>query len=236
MVSLAILAGSWSGNAVAQQGSGSPYELHLHVDLPVLALGITGTIAAFAQVPSARCLPSCDRGNINAFDRLVTGNYSEAAQTVADWGVLATLSLPLILNAIDSRFHGYLEDTFVYVQSLLATQTLIQLFKFAVRRPAPLVYGSSAPPDVKSGNDAARSFLSGHTAMSFAAATAFATTFWLRNPDSPWRWLVIGVGALAAGTIGALTIVAGHHFPTDVIAGALTGAAMGAMVPLTHRT
>src|SRR5690606_17799845 len=160
--------------------------------------GLAGTLAALVQVAPPSCLPDCDPDDINGFDRSAVGYYSESAHTIASWGVIGLVVLPVLINALDSQLDGWVEDTVVYTEILLATQAMVQLFKFAVDRPAPFVYGSDAPPSAHESPDASRSFISGHAAMSFAAATAFATTFWHRNPDSPWRWLVIGLGGAAA--------------------------------------
>lgn len=104
-----------------------------------------------------------------------------------------------------------------------------------MRRSAPLVYDPNVPLEVKEDSpDAVRSFYSGHTTTAFTAATAFTVTFWLRHKDSPLRWVVAAISAIAATSVGLLKIEAGYHYPTDVIAGALTGIGVGALVPLLH--
>jgi len=61
------------------------------------------------------------------------------------------------------------------------------------------------------------SFPSGHTASSFAAAMALATFYPNATP------LVFTLAAL----VGASRVHLGHHFPSDVTAGALIGIGMG---------
>jgi membrane-associated phospholipid phosphatase len=113
-------------------------------------------------------------------------------------------------------------------------QALTQLTKVAVGRYAPFVYDDSVPDDIRRNGDSTRSFFSGHTVTAFTAAASFTTTFFLRHSESPWRWVVLGVSAALASTVGVLKIFAGYHFLTDVIAGALVGASIGAAVPLLH--
>jgi hypothetical protein len=158
LVSLALL----SPSAAAAD---SPYELDLRVDLPLLALGGAGSMMAFVEVPAADCLPDCSPEGINALDRTVLGNFSETAYTVANVSLAALLLAPLALDAIDSGGDGWIEDSVVFGQALLLTQALTQLVKFAVRRPAPLVYDPQVPAHVQRGRDASRSFFSGHTSM-----------------------------------------------------------------------
>jgi membrane-associated phospholipid phosphatase len=212
----------------------SPYRLDLRVDLPVLALGAAGSTLALVEVPPAACLPDCEPEGINALDRMVLGNYSETAHTIADVGVIAMLLAPPLLNAFDSGGDGWATDTVVYAEALVLTQALTQIVKFAVRRPAPLVYDPEVPAQAQRSRDASRSFFSGHTSMAFAAASAYTTTFWLRHPDSPMRWVVLGSGLVLGLAIGVLKVEAGYHFWTDIAAGALAGSAIGVLVPMLH--
>ena len=61
------------------------------------------------------------------------------------------------------------------------------------------------------------SFPSGHTAASFAAATALAMAYPSARP----------LLFLSATAVGASRIHLGHHFLSDVIAGGLIGVAIG---------
>lgn len=63
------------------------------------------------------------------------------------------------------------------------------------------------------------SFPSGHAGSSFAAATAICCM----QKGSKWRWLVLAL----AFVMGFTRLYIGIHYPTDVLAGALTGALCG---------
>ena len=192
-------------------------------------------LAGFVGYPPPSCLPRCQPpGNMLGIDDAVVGNYSRPAHSVANVVVLSLLVAPLLLDAADSGLHGWVEDTFVMVETILLTQGLTQVTKSAVSRNAPLVYSSNAAREDLESADAGRSFISGHTSTSFAAATSYAVTFWKRHPHSPWRFAVIGVGEALAVGVGLLKIKAGYHYPTDVVAGALVGAGVGLLVPVLH--
>jgi len=230
LIALAALGSARAAEAEAD----SPFELELKVDLPLISIGAGISLMGFIEVPPPACFPRCDDSAINALDRVALGHYSQGAHSVATVAVAALLALPLALNAFDSGGAGWIEDTIVYGEALVFAQALVQLTKFAVRRTAPFVYDSNAPEDAVRGADASRSFISGHAAMAFAATTAYAVTFWKRNPDSDLRWVVAGAGALLSLGVGILKIFAGYHFVTDIAAGALVGAGVGALVPLLH--
>ncbi len=231
-----LLALFLAGTSVAHaqdRDPGSPFDLSWG-DAPAIGLGVAGTLAAFVQVAPPSCLPDCDRDDINALDRLVAGNFDDTAHTIADFTVLSLLAAPIIVDAFSSELDGFAEDMLVYAETILAAQAIVQLTKFAVDRPAPFVYGSDAPASELDSPDASRSFVSGHTTMSFAAMTAMTVTFWLRHPRSPMRFVLLALGATLATTVGALKIIAGYHYPTDILAGALVGISTGLLVPLLH--
>ena len=89
--------------------------------------------------------------------------------------------------------------------------------KLAVRRPRPRL--RRLPP--LAGAPSSLSFPSAHATSSLAAATAFGRV----EPRTR-----VGLYALAGG-ICATRPYLGLHYPTDVLAGAAVGIAIGALVP-----
>ena len=100
---------------------------------------------------------------------------------------------------------------------LTATYLVQQLLKPVFRRRRPFVDREVLVVGIKP-IDA--SFPSGHTAASFAAATALAAFYPKAAPLS---------FTLAAG-VGASRVYLGHHFPSDVVVGASIGAGIGAVI------
>ena len=99
---------------------------------------------------------------------------------------------------------------------------------------------AAPPPDVVL--DGMKSFASGHSSTSFAAATF--TSLWIGselvwNDDRP-SWgpavgaLAIGTLYTAAGAVAASRIDDNRHHPEDVVAGAALGATLGATAFLVH--
>jgi undecaprenyl-diphosphatase len=97
---------------------------------------------------------------------------------------------------------------------LLAVALVQGPIKSRIRRQRPFTHRVARVVGVR---PADASFPSGHTAGSFAAATAL-TTFYPR--DAP---LLVGLAA----AVGVSRVYLGHHFLGDVLAGAGMGAALG---------
>lgn len=143
-----------------------------------------------------------------------------AALTIlgSGWSMLALL--PLFAAPRTRRLAASLALT------LASTSIVVALAKLAVGRARPCACLAgvqarvfAAPTDF--------SFPSGHAAGAFAFA-AFASVLLLERPGARPRVIAALLFAVAAGV--ALSRVAlGVHFPGDVAAGALVGAALGAI-------
>ena len=119
----------------------------------------------------------------------------------------------------------------LYLEALSWVSVSTELVKAAVERPRPYTYatGVEEVEDLKS-------FFSGHTSFTAAAAFTTARSLDLTADLSPGaRWALYGgAGALTAAT-GAARVVAGKHYVSDVVTGAIVGACVGWLVPELHR-
>ena len=151
------------------------------------------------------------------------------ALTVVGSGWSMLLFLPLFVRPATRRFGTAL------LLTLVVTSVLVFLVKLGVQRPRPCVI----LPDVHAlcfTGPTDPSFPSGHAAGGFAFA-AFVGT-WLTRQSFPASRKLLGVGSLGALALGiALSrVYLGVHFPSDVTAGAVLGAAVGyAAARLAHR-
>jgi undecaprenyl-diphosphatase len=97
----------------------------------------------------------------------------------------------------------------------LSTYVAQRLLKPIFRRNRPWFTREAA--QVVGGKTPDHSFPSGHTAASFAAATALGMAYPSARP------LLFA----SASVVGLSRIHLGHHFPTDVLAGGLLGTGIG---------
>jgi undecaprenyl-diphosphatase len=127
---------------------------------------------------------------------------------------------PIVVGAVAAFFYGWERGAAVMVSGL-AAWWLAKGVKSIVERGRPLRY----IPDIHVHGvaDEGFGFVSGHTAVAFAVATALM-------PVLP-RWgRVVAYGV--ATIVGLARIVYGAHLPLDVVGGACLGIVCGAAVDL----
>jgi membrane-associated phospholipid phosphatase len=227
--------------AAQERPPAGPYQVDWATDgAVVMGAGALWLFTPLLQNEVIHPVCPCSSSVVSSFDRYPISrksNFTDQLSNVAEGAVLAG---PLLLDALDVRasggpWRGYADDMLVLAQVVAVNGALNQLVKLTVRRPRPTVYDvpASAPEINQSGSYV--SFYSGHTSTAFAVGMTYATTFALRHPDSRSRGQVFGVAALTAGTVGVMRVLAGQHFPSDVLAGALVGSALGLVIPRLHR-
>ena len=132
------------------------------------------------------------------------------------------LSLPIGIMAVSLIIENEKGRKVAYelVGGLLVSSAVTGLLKKMVNKPRPYETYDDIYPDVReSGN----SFPSGHTSLAFSMATSLLLT--------TEKWYYAAPAYVWAIGVGYSRIYLGQHYPSDVIAGAVTGAA-GAY--LTH--
>jgi membrane-associated phospholipid phosphatase len=209
------------------------YELRPELDIPVMAVsGLLGASYVLSSgLAPAHCAPLCPRADLMAFDRPVAGWFDRDARLASDVAVWLTLSAGGLTAALD----GGLTHLVVAVQAVLVSSAITVTTTMAVRRPRPLLYGERAPLEERTAGRGSLSFPSGHTGNAFAATLAIFHGMRARDPDSALPWVALGVGLALSSTVAAGRVLAGDHFPSDVLAGAVIGASIGWIVPELHR-
>jgi len=191
----------------------------------------TGEIQPLAVQPGAE-------SRLLGIDRIaVTQTIDPHAGTYSDIGLYAGIGLAVVdtvTSAFRDRWEAAFTDGVMYAESISLTLAIDDLVKIAVRRPRPSDYSAENAGNTTN-TDLSLSFFSGHEAvLSSISATATYLAF-IHSPDSPRPWLTLAGGTLLTGFVGYERVRAGAHFPTDVIMGAVAGAAVGVLVPHLHR-
>jgi membrane-associated phospholipid phosphatase len=210
---------------------GTPYRFDPAVDLPVTAglFVAAGVPYLIPHLITPTC--PCDPRRVNRFDRIAIGHHSAAAATASDVTAALAVGVPPIADALRLGLGAPLAaDVTVLAETLAVNSALVVAAKYAVQRPLPLTYDGD--PSLLHAQGGYRSFYSGHTSTVVSALTASAWTLRWRDGERGWPWAVV---AAAGGSVAVERVLAGRHFPTDVLVGAAAGFAVGTAVPWLHR-
>jgi membrane-associated phospholipid phosphatase len=176
------------------------------------------------------CVP-CDPATLLGIDRLAVRPTSHTADVgsdaalyfVAGWTAFAGLrGLP------PKQWQG---NFATFANTAIWSAAAGEWVKVLVRRSRPIMY-TSAATDAAKIRSSQLSMPSGHTAIAFATATTYLVLSGREHlPHRARNAVVLYAGALS---VGSLRVVAGKHFPTDIIVGGLLGSAIGWLVPAIH--
>jgi membrane-associated phospholipid phosphatase len=128
-----------------------------------------------------------------------------------------------------AQWHG---NFAVLAESASWTAASAEWIKVLARRKRPVLY-TSAAASAAGDRDSQESLPSGHAALAFSAATSYMVIAHRQHLEHGVRNSII-LYAAAVG-VSALRVAAGRHFPSDVLASAGLGVAIGWLVPTIHR-
>lgn len=181
-----------------------------------------------------------------SFDRGAVGERHLGASSVSDWTRNAAIAFPFAVSLATSprgaRTGGLARTAVVHAETILISQGLTVLGKKLFGRARPYAYVPELNRPEGSAFDVTQdrtffSMPSGHAATAWTGAAMGLTEYMLNRPEAAWweRAAVGFVGGGLAGATSALRVEAGQHFPSDVVAGAGIGVAVGVTIPLLHR-
>lgn len=133
---------------------------------------------------------------------------------ISDSATPVSLIVPLgiLTTAIVSKNQELRNKGLVLSASIISASVLSYSLKHVIQRERPFV---TYPELQKLDAAASPSFPSGHTSTAFSAATSLSLAF-------P-KWYVIVPAYIWAGGVGYSRMHLGVHYPSDVLAGAITG-------------
>jgi membrane-associated phospholipid phosphatase len=218
----------------------SPYRCSWETDSYIIGTGsATAAIGLFCyksvSSPTPAEISQLSSQNVNSFDRSAANHYSETAATVSDILYGAAAVAPFALFANETMRNDWRTITLMYIETWSFIGGTSMLSKGLVERYRPYAYNPNVSLDKKMISDTKMSFFSNHTAAAFASAVFLSTVYSDYNPNSKWSPYVWAGSLLAASYVGYLRYEAGMHFPTDILVGAVTGSAIGYVIPWMHR-
>ena len=212
------------------------FQLYAELDLPVLTVGLVYVGVRFVRTQKAFCAPLCDRTELNALDRTTAGFFSPNWLLASNVGLITLGAGAFTLLSSDEGALEALNDSVVIGEAALSATAVASIMTIAAGRPRPFLYGTKAPLSDRNGSDAANSFLSSHAAVGFAIATSTYVAMHRLHPTSRLQYGVLGVGLGAAAFVATSRVMAGQHFVTDALGGALVGSSVGVLVASIHRS
>jgi membrane-associated phospholipid phosphatase len=168
------------------------------------------------------------------------GRWEEASDGIL-YASFALAGLPLLT----SRGNARLTDTIVMAEVILLDLAVVESIKVRTAEPRPYVFGDLRDFDRADtfelmddlrGDDAWKSYFSGHTSITAASTFGLATLWALRQRGTKPGWYALPYG-LAAGITavqGTARVLSMRHDPTDVVVGGVAGVLIGTLVPLAH--
>jgi len=210
----------------------SVFSLNFKTDIALGALAVGVFTSSFFIETLPNQIPlSLSRNDVNAFDRpLMVTRQNKTIMRISDVTMVSLAFLPVVSFLDNFNTTTLITYSVMYSQAMLLAYGSRMLLKNNVTRFRPYIHDGR---EIRA-NHRHDSFPSGHTCAAFLSATFFSTTFSLEHPDSRWRWpVIIGSHAIAA-SVGAMRVMAGMHFLTDVLTGAAIGSLYGWLIPYLH--
>lgn len=164
----------------------------------VVFAGLAVAVLAGAAIPGDRLAYSLLKRARHAY--LIGGIADVLAGRVIELAAAVVLAWTVLLLLVKGRVR-----TAALLVASLVPVLITPLLKGALDRPPPQVHASTVD----------WSFPSGHAAGSMALV-AFAV---IQTRSSGGRSLAVVVGAVIVAAIGLAAVIAGNHWPSDVVAG-----------------
>jgi membrane-associated phospholipid phosphatase len=210
------------------------YQLFAETDLPLVGIGLVFASARLIRTQPAYCAPECNKTDLNVIDRSTAGFWNPGWSTASDIGIYSLMGGAVTVLVVDEGALPALNDAVVVAESGLMATALSSVMTLAAGRPRPFLFGEKAPLADRNSADGGLSFLSSHATVSFAVVTSLYVTERRLHPGTTLPYVVLGAGLAAASFVATARVLAGRHFITDSVGGAVVGTSVGILVPALH--
>ena len=169
---------------------------------------------------------------VNKIDKILMRPYSKKFDLLGTGFELATAITPLVFLSVPTTEWTTIAG--MYAETMLFAYGFKEFAKAVFDRPRAYMYFDDFPIEEVQKGDWNSSFFSGHTTLSFAAATFTTYVFCKYKPESKWKIPVIATSYTLAAATAAMRLLSGNHFLTDVAIGAVVGSITGLLIPFWH--
>ena len=213
----------------------------------LLWIGSTYLRPRFIDTHCAKDPTTCRSESVTGLDHYSLGKDSGTAEDLSTysqiftgtWAYLVPLSLHMtraiaLSNPLSGAFLLAGEDALLITETLVVNGSANEIVRLFAQRPRPYVYKDPTFFGVNPANYT--SFYSGHT--SFSSTMNAALFFVMLGRCAPiWLMFLTGVGGQTVVVFTGITrILAGRHFFTDVVWGAIAGFSIALMLAMGHRS
>ncbi len=218
----------------------SPYRLHWGMDLSIFATGFGLQALSNLYEPDYKTyavedLNNFNKSDLNALDQLAVGQCNYITDKWSDaTNILLANSMWVMLLGKRSRI-DFAKIAVMYAQLYAMTPLVSQWLQPTINRKRPYFYSDREKQEIRLSNHAQTSLPSAHANFAFSFATLTSLVFRSYYPDSPLQHVVWPLSIGLATTTSVLRVASHVHFPTDVMAGAVTGTIMGLFVHAIHK-
>ena len=227
-------------------GSARAAELRYYQPLDPIVTGVSAATWISLELLKGNLAPEtcrwCSPGGVDTSARnALRWNEPNTANRLSNLAVYAVLPATVLgLGWVGAKQadhpENFVVDSLIVVEAVAVSGVIGTTAKYIAGRERPFVH--ALPPDEKAQvanpTDNNVSFYSAHTSTAFAFVVSSGTTASVRGyKTAPWIW---GLGLPLASLTGYLRIAADKHYLTDVLTGAVVGAAVGYFTVQQHRT
>ena len=209
------------------------YEVSVRLDVPLtLGIALTSALGVYQYYGMDR--KDADdlkpKSEFWAWDRPFVGHYNGWATTVSHYSG-ALVVAPLVLAGYswyrgDADAHDFGAFTLMFVETFALQNAINQIVRSSQLWPRPYIYakrGEGREKAESARGEAYGSFYSGHASAAFTVAVFTGEWFSEIYPNSKYKPLVWASSFALASGVAGLRVVAGKHYPTDIVVGALMG-------------
>lgn len=226
------------GVVSSEANSRTEYVLEPQIDIPMTI--VAGAVALFGsyRLNEMDLHPNkFNKSDLFVWDRPFAGVWNP---TAASWsnGLTFLGITPIAIGAV-SYFKNDIKGSelaalsLMFVQSMAIQSGLNLMARSSQLWPRPFILGEKGGENRLKG-EAYGSFYSGHASAAFSVAVF--TSFWFQKTYSSSKYIpyIWGTSLSLAATVSILRVVAGKHYPTDVLVGAFMGGLVSISVLKIH--